>query len=507
VSRAAARSCLLACALLVPTAAATARAQSGAAAPPELPVLPPFPAIPPLPPPVDAAPEAHEPAPPPAAPTEPAETDEAGEPPPTVEDLQRQMNELQTRLEQTREVATLRRPIVTVGGYVDFGFFVPSGNGVGVIQDEGPNRVFPQYANQYSWVFLGDLLAPTVNSRGEVASLGNFPGVDRFDSIDSTGAPTFIANEVNLRLDAAVARNAIATASVDFMPRSGHDFSIGDFMEVDLAQLEWMPTASGRTSIFVGKFESVVGIEYRDRKSNERFGVTPSLIARYTTGTPLGLKVRSKLGEDERVVIAAALTNGSSTTEQFHFYDEIDSNSGKTASGRLSVRPFPLDLEVGLSGEWGPQDHALDSTHYLWFWGIDLLAHLAAGSGTLDIKGQFLQGGAPGQIGPPADPNHEPYGLKLHYGGYLELDWMAMPWLGFLLRGEVRDADIWLGDPGSPAGAERLYITREWRLTAGARVVVNQHIAVKAEYLHNGEYGGIPQIPNDVFTSSLVLSY
>lgn len=426
------------------------------------------------------------------------------EAPVTIEDLRQQMQDLETRLDETRTIATFRRPIVTVAGYVDFGFFVPSGNGVGVVQDEGANRAFPQDANRYAWVFLGDLLAPTVNSRGEAASLGNFPGVNRFDSIDSTGAPTFLVNEVNLRLDAAVSRNALATASVDFMPRSGRDFSLGDFLEVDLAQLEWMPTASGRTSIFVGKFESVVGIEYRDRKSTERFGVTPSLLARYTTGTPLGFKVRSKFGENDRVVVAAAVTNGSSTTEQFHFYDEIDSNSGKTVSGRLSVRPAArVDLEIGLSGEWGSQDHAVDSTHYLWFVGVDLLAHF----GPLDVKAQFLKGGAPGQIGPAADPNHEPYGLKLHGGGYLELDWMATPLFGFLARGEVRDADVWLGDPNSVTGGDRLYITRQWRVTAGARLVVNQHIAVKAEYLHNGEYGGIPQIADDVFTSSLVLSY
>ncbi|HVV16673.1 MAG TPA: hypothetical protein VHH90_05655 [Polyangia bacterium] len=436
-----------------------------------------------------------------------AQTDDGGEQnPATVEDLQQQMQDLEARLDETRNIATFRRPIVTVAGYVDFGFFVPEGTGVGVVQDLGPNRAFPQFANQYSWVFLGDLLAPAVNSRGEPASLGNFPGVNRFDSVDSTGAPSFIVNEVNLRLDAAVARNALATASVDFMPRSGREFSLGDFMEVDLAQLEWMPTSSGRTSIFVGKFESVVGIEYRDRKSTERFGVTPSLIARYTTGTPLGIKVRSKLGDEERVVVAAAITNGSSTTEQFHFYDEIDSNAGKTVSGRVSARPLPAgvaDLEVGLSGEWGPQDHALDSTHYLWFVGVDLLAHV----GALDVKAQFLKGGAPGQIGAPADPNHQPYGLKLHYGGYLELDWMATPLFGFLARGEVRDADVWLGDAASLTGGDRLYITRQWRLTAGVRVVVNQHIAAKAEYLHNGEYGGIPQIPDDVFTTSLVLSY
>ncbi|HVZ89963.1 MAG TPA: hypothetical protein VHG72_23580 [Polyangia bacterium] len=480
-------------------AGTTARAQIA------VPPLPPLPVIPPL----EAPPSATEAPPPPAAEeaaAPPAEEDQSGQDDHAqIQDLRQKLEELNSRLEQhTLQIATLRRPIVSVGGYVDFGFFVPEGSGVGIIQDEGPNRAFPQDANKYAWVFLGDLLAPTVNSRGEVPSLGNFPGVDRFDSIDSDGAASFIVNEVNLTLNAAVARNALATASVDFMPRSGHDFSIGDFMEVDLAQLEWMPTESGRTSIFVGKFESVVGIEYRDRKSTQRFGVTPSLISRYTTGTPLGLKVRSKFGDDDRLVIAAAVTNGSSTTEQFHFYDEIDSNSGKTASGRLSVRPLPLDLEIGVSGSWGPQDHAVDNTNAMWFLGGDLLAHL----GPLDVKAQFLKGGAPGETGPAvADPNHRPYGLALHYGWYVELDWMVTPVFGLLGRGEMRDADIWLGDANLPGGGDRLYITREWRATGGARVVVNDHVVVKAEYLHNGEYGHVPQIPNDTFTSSLVLSY
>ena len=461
------------------------------ALPPLLAFLLPLPARAQLP---DAAPQA-----PPTDTTADQSSGSEGE----LEDLRQRMEALETRLDQTQRIATLRRPILSVGGYVDFGFFVPQGTGVGVIQDEGPNRYFPQYANRYGWVFLGDLLAPAVNTRGEPASLGNFPGVNRFDSINSDGAPSFIVNEVNLTLNAALARNALATASVDFIPRSGQEFSIGDFMEVDIAQLEWMPTASGRTSIFVGKFDSVIGIEYRDRKSTQRFGITPSLIARYSTGTPLGIKVRSKFGDDERVVIAAAITNGSSSIEQFHFYDEIDSNSGKTISGRVSVRPFPLDLQMGLSGSWGPQDHAIDNTNAMWFVGVDLLAHL----GRLDIKGQWLKGGAPGETGPMYDPGHRPYGLALHYGAYLELDWMVTPMIGLLARGDVRDADVWLGNPNAPTGADRLYITRSWRATAGVRVVVNQHIVAKAEYLRNGEYDGIPPIPDDIFTTSLVLSY
>ena len=85
-------------------------------------------------------------------------------------------------------------------------------------------------------------------------------------AIHSGGAPGFIANEINLTLTSGLAPSAIATASVNFMPRSGSNFSLGDFVDADIAQLEWMPTRSQKTSIFVGKFDSVLGIEYRERK-------------------------------------------------------------------------------------------------------------------------------------------------------------------------------------------------------------------------------------------------
>jgi hypothetical protein len=455
-------------------------------------------------------PPAAAPPPAPSAPT--AETDEAPEPMPLLldtqsqlDDLRQRMYDLEQQLDQTRQIATFRRPIVNVNGYVDFGFFVPEGNGAGIIADSGPvaQRYYPQYANQYGWVFLGDLLAPAVNSRGEVADLGNFPGTDRFDGIDSNGAPGFIVNEVNLTLTAALAQNMLATASVNFVPRTGYDFRLGDFIDVDLAQLEWLPLQSGRLSVFAGKFDSVIGIEYRDRKANQRFGITPSLLARYTTGTPLGVKARAKFFDNERIVAAVAVTNGTSTTEQFHFYDEVDANAGKTVSGRLSIKPFPFDLEIGGSGLYGAQDRALDSQHPVWFVGADLLAHF----GGLDVKAQWLIGRAKGETDQVYDPAHRPYGLDLKNGGYLELDWMITPLIGVMGRGEFRDALVWLGNPAAPEGADRLYVTKSWRATLGARVVVNEHVVVKAEYLHNGEYGQVPQIPNDVFTSSLLLMY
>jgi hypothetical protein len=413
-------------------------------------------------------------------------------PPPDPEEVMPppDLNDLDLRLRRTEELVLNRQPNVTWGGYIDFGFFVPQGNGSGYVQDYGHAR-FPEFRDRYGWVFLGDILAPAVNSRGEVADLGDAPGVDRFDSVNSRGKPGFILNEANFVLRSALTSSAIITASFNLVPRTGSDFRLGDFFDLDLAQLEWMPTVSGRTSIFVGKTDSVIGIEYRERKAQKRFGITPSLIARYTTGPALGLKVRSKFGPDDLVVLAAAVTNGSNTTEQFHFYDEIDSNAGKTMSGRLSLQtPTRIKVELGVSGSWGAQDRSVASDHAMWFVGPDLIVH----AGILELKAQWLKGKAPGS------DSEQVYGLNLHGGGYAEGDLTLGPSLGLYGRGEYRDADVWLG-------TERYYRTRSWRATAGARWVFTERAVVKAEYLHNGEYGKLPQVPNDVFTSSLVLSY
>jgi len=434
------------------------------------------------------------------------EAAEEGEETPPLED--EHYEELKEEVRQLRGVVAGRKSSLTISGYADVGFFVPEGDGSGFIQDVGPlsSRRFPRYAADYGWVFMGDILAPAINSRGEPADLGNPPGVDRQDLIDSNGAPSFIVNEVNLTLNAALASSVLGTASVDFMPRTGTDFRLGDAFEVDIAQLEWLVGRERRTSIFVGKFDSVLGIEYPMRKANHRFGITPSLIARYTTGTPIGIKVRSRLGPDDMLILAGAVTNGTSVIEPFHFYDETDSNAAKTVSGRAAFAPplpWPVRLELGVSGLYGAQDRALDSQHPIWFAGADLQV-LAS---RFQLKAEFLRGSSDGEIGPPVNLAHRVYGLRLNNGGYVQLTTMLTSFLGVLVRGDLRDAFVWLGDPTLAEGAERLYITKSWRVTGGVRVVVSQRIVGKIEYLHNGEYGGVPSIPNDVFTSSVVMSY
>lgn len=414
---------------------------------------------------------------------------------PTLEDRVEQLEDEIVRLRA--EVAAVEQP-VKISGYVDIGFFAPRGNaGVGWIQDFG-NTAFPQYRGQYGWVFLGDILAPMVNSRGEPASLGRAPGTERFDSIDSKGAPGFIVSEVNLRADVSLAKNAIASASIDFVPRTGSEFALGDFFELDEAQLEWIVDEAQTTSVFVGKIEPVFGIEYKDRRADRRFGVTPSLVQRYTSGSQLGLKFRSRFFDDA-LIVAGAVTNGSSVIEPFHFHNEVDTNIGKTGSARIATKiPMRLlsealgsdTLEIGASGELGVQDRALDDAGLTWFAGVDF-EYIST---SFMLKGQWIRGFSEGR------GVDRVWALDLKDSGYVEANWMILPEFGVVARAGLRNAFVSLT-------TERAYVTKSIRLTGGVRFVITRAIVLKAEYLHNREFSGISEFDNDIFTSSLLLRY
>lgn len=427
-----------------------------------------------------------------------AESDEPEDPlVAEMAELRDRIDVLEAQVEQMNEMEVDPSSFFEIRGHVDIGAFWAFGNGAGFVQDFG-NQQFPQYRGQYAWVFLGDILASTINSRGEAADLGETPGIQRFDSIDSNGAPGFLVNELNLTFNVGLGSSARMTAMVNFLPRTGSHFDLGDIIEVSLAQLEWVVSESIPTSVFVGKVEPVIGIEYKDRIARDRFGITPSLIARYTIGTPIGLKVRSRL-LDEWILVAASVTNGSAGQEQFHFYDEIDSNFGKTLSGRLAVNVplnefamnvFSAPLEVGFSGQWGPQDRARDSRDNMTLFGPDIEYRGL----NFRIKGQLLFGDSPGR------PEDGAFGLDLKFGGYLEFDYLIASGFGALVRVGFRDALVELGE-------ERLYLTKSWRLTIGGNYAISEHLALKAEFLKNFEYGDIEQISNDVLTSSLLVIF
>jgi hypothetical protein len=424
----------------------------------------------------------------PAAAPEPSDDDatEELEPDTKAAELAARIQELEDKLaaQNRRTDAPIK-----LSGYGDLGMFATQGDGSGFRRDIG-HEMFPDRSG-VGWVFYGDLLATQINSRGDVADLGEAPGVDRFDSVNSDGHLTFLVNELNLTVEAGIGPSVLFTSSVNFTPRTGNDFALGDSFDVDLVQVEWMPTDDGNTSIFVGKVDSVLGIEYKGRKAPQRFGITPSLIARYTTGTAVGVKARTKLAND-RIVLAAAITNGSFGTEQFHFFQETDANDFKTLSGRAAIR-IPLGaglLELGPSGQYGTQDGTPDGTDAMWFMGVD--AELALPR--LDIKAQWLKGKGPG------DEVSMTYALDLKQGGYVETNVILTPVIGVLGRAEFRDAEV-------QQGTARLYLTKSWRATAGLRLIFSPRAIVKAEYSHNGEYGDSPGIPNDVITTSAVMAF
>ena len=156
--------------------------------------------------------------------------------------------------------------------------------GVGWIRDDLSAHQFPQYCELHRGCSWATSSARRSTRAARSPTWATAPGVPRYDSINSDGAASFILNEINLRPRYQLSDNAIMRASINFAPRTGSDFALGDTVDVDLAELEYLLTKDGKTSIFAGKILPVFGIEYKERKSDQRFGITPSLIGRYTVG-------------------------------------------------------------------------------------------------------------------------------------------------------------------------------------------------------------------------------
>src|SRR5205085_9062775 len=126
---------------------------------------------------------------------------------------------------------------------------------------------YPEYLDRGvpgSWVFVGDPLSTTVNSRGDVADTGESRAI-KFDPINSRGKSTFLINAVNLSLFTGLGETSSAQVSVDFVPRA-RDISdvagvfAGDYIDVKLAYGEWKPKLDDvELSLQAGKFDSVIG--------------------------------------------------------------------------------------------------------------------------------------------------------------------------------------------------------------------------------------------------------
>ncbi len=388
-----------------------------------------------------------------------------------------------------------------VSGYLDLGFFYVTGDGSGIRPDTG-HLVFPEYSDvPDSWVFMGDPLAPTINSRGEPATTGPSRAIT-YDPIKNGGKPSFIVNSLSLALFGNLGPSLTVNGLVDFLPRN-RDVSdptglyLGDYVDVKLAYVEWtLPTDRADIRVYAGKIDSTLGIEYRSQDAPDRITVTPSLICRYTCGRPTGAKIRGRFWGD-LLDVALAVTNGSNFVEEFPFSDEIDTNDFKTLSARLSTKlPVGAGLELGASGAFGAQDFQLSDSVYQWHVGGDLHFEMRG----VDVRAELVSGSAAGKNGtngallvPCGDAP------CLHYkGAYGQVAYRVLNWLMPYVRLDWRDAFHRNGD-------SFVYITDELRFTGGVRVELGSHVIAKAEYTMVREMGRLPQFPDDVFTSSLVL--
>ncbi len=345
---------------------------------------------------------------------------------------------------------------------------------------------------------MGDPLSTAINARGEPADTGPSRAVV-FDSVNSMGKSSFIVNSLNLGLFAGLGETLQLDASVDFIPRSRNVSDpagtfLGDYVDVKLAYAEYRPQFdSFALSIFAGKFDSVLGVEYRTQDAPDRMTVTPSLVCRYTCGRPLGVKARAQF-LDQKLVLNAAITNGSSFSENFPFYDELDTNQWKTVSGRLSYRlPIGTKTEIGVSGAFRAQDFQPEDSGYQWHYGFDLRAEL----NDVVLMSEFVQGRAKGKT----DTVECDIAPCLHYkAAYGLLGYRATIWFTPYLRVDWRDAV-------HQSGASFVYISQLMRATAGMRFEIGEHVILKAEYTLNRELGGVPQFPDDVFTSAMVVRF
>lgn len=421
------------------------------------------------------------------------------------EELMEEIEILEEELEATNQQVKSLLPLKgRISGYLDFGFFSVTGNGSGIRREiDFTGMVFPEFdgIGPPGWVFLGDPLSTAINSRGEPADTGESRAVT-FDSVDSKGHPTFILNAVNMALFAGLGDQLQLNALVDFVPRSRNvsnpdGLFLGDYIDVKLAYAEYRTDTETDISLFAGKFDSVLGFEYRSQEAPDRLTVTPSLICRYICGHPLGLKARALLLSGA-FTANVAVTNGSHFWEGFDFSDEIDSNPAPTGAARFSV-VLGDTFELGVSGSYGAQDAQESNAVRQWHIGADTHIHI----GDLELFGEYVKGRAEG------DPSTTDFtGVDdcadapcLRYqGAYGLLGYRVNNYLIPYFRADWRDAR-------HRDGMSFVYISELFRVTPGIRLEIGPHVIIKAEYTVNTELGDIPEFPNDVFTSALIIPY
>lgn len=416
------------------------------------------------------------------------------------DELKETSQQLQSSLDSANRKSELEAErqsfLMTGSAYLDVGFFMVQGDGSGVRTDL--NQVVSGADGLLrSWVFRGDPLATAVNSRGDAADLGASRAIS-FDGLQTRGRPTVLINALNVQLNARLSDEFTAYAMVDLLPRERTftNFALGDFLDVKQAWLSWNREFSfGTLSLWAGKVDSVLGYEYRFQESPQRLTVTPSLLCRYTCGRALGVRAKGAFFS-EKLEVLLAVTNGTNQIELMPWGAEGNFNATPTVSSRIGL-VLPHRLELAVSGMVGVQERQADPGVIQFH--LAALARLNLGYVNLVAEGMFGKAaGKTGTINGVDVPCAAATCLD-YQGAYLLVAVRPLPWLTPYARFDWRSGTM-------RNGQEWLYESTRLRGTVGLRVEPVRRLQLKAEYVFNRELVG-PDFPDDIFTTSVVVSY
>jgi hypothetical protein len=383
-----------------------------------------------------------------------------------------------------------------INGYVDIGFAKAQGNGTSFAP--GDTRIPADY--------VADTFATAVNTRGDVASVdsgGRFTNGFLPRSMNIGGQPSFLLNTFDVDLKYAPATAPILLFSrFQLYPRYGASGNVTT-AEVEQAFARIAPFSSAEFAISIGKFDSVFGIEYLQNESNLRTNVTPSLIARYTTGQSLGLKAfyRKELPPWFAASLNFSATNGGTMTETLAPPD-ISISGRPVLTARLGLEGnFPaVEIKAGASGEYGPRNDQHGARVHQWLLGADL--RIISKRLSLEAEGVTVrqdQGDADKTNGLGTQTLVSEFAAR---GAYVTLAY-GQP----LTEGALRKLTPYVRFERRRAQFEGFSAYTVQRVTAGFRVDLWDELIAKAEYLINGEVSGLPPVDNNVFTSSFVYSF
>jgi hypothetical protein len=386
-------------------------------------------------------------------------------------------------------------PPLSINGYVDVGFAKAQGNGTSFAA--GDQRVPADYGV--------DPFAPAVNSRGDVASTdAGGRTVNGFlpRSAGIGGGASFLLNTLDVDLKYTAAAPLMVFSRVQLLPRftgAGDDTRV----LVEQAFGRYVPFESQELALSVGKFDAVFGIEYLDNEANIRTGVTPSLVARYTTGQSIGAKLFYRIQLPafwSALSLNVAATNSGTFVEALQPPD-ASLTGAPVASGRLGyeLNAAAVQVKLGASGMFGPRNDQPQQSVHQQALGLDVRVAFRG----LYLSAEYVRVDE-GEGGPKTTslgnfPVASGFWVR---GGYGQIAY-ALPWSAGLLRkltvyGRYDRRHAWF-QGFTPITVDRF--------TGGVRLDLWDSVLLKAEYVANRELAGAPAVANDVFTSSLVYSF